>query len=409
MPKFYGAVDLVQNELRNAVVQNLGSAPASPVKGQLYLNSSDNTLYYWDGTTWQAMKSGTGGPPTGPAGGDLSGTYPNPTVLKAAGAFSAGGDVSVGTTNGNHALKLLDAVGGNPVPIYQQTSGVRIDSADSSKSLTLVASAGLGIQMNPAMRITGVSDPTSAGDAANKNYVDNQVQVAQQGLDSKASVKAATTANIALIGGPTSIDGVNIVNGDRILVKNQTAPAENGIYYLNAGNYVRTLDADVWTELVSAYTWVEQGTINADTGWNCTVDSGGTLGTTAVTWVQFNGAGTITAGAGLTKTGNTLDVGAGNGISVAADSVAVDPSVVALKSDLTPFPHRYVTTLVGNIAYATGEQVIHSLNTFDVLVQVFLNAAPYPGIEVDVERTSSNMVTVRYNPNIGAARCVVIG
>ena len=91
----------------------------------------------------------------------------------------------------------------------------------------------------------------------------------------------------------------------------------------------RAPDNDTWTEMPGAYVWVEAGTANADTGWVNTADQGGTLGTTAVTWVQFASAGTAIAGAGLTKTGNTLDVGAGTGIAVAADTVSVSTVPVA--------------------------------------------------------------------------------
>ncbi len=177
-----------------------------------------------------------------------------------------------------------------------------------------------------SQRITGLADPTAAQDAATKNYVDLTVQ----GLDPKASVKAATTANIASLSGAMTIDGVALVAGDRVLVKDQTTPSVNGVYVVAAGAWARSEDLSTWAEHVAAYLFVEQGTVNADVGFLCTVDAGGTLGTTAITFVQFNGAGQIVAGAGLTKTGNTIDVGAGTGISVAADSIALTGQALAL-------------------------------------------------------------------------------
>jgi hypothetical protein len=175
-------------------------------------------------------------------------------------------------------------------------------------------------------RLTGLGDPQSAQDAVTKAYVDLTVQ----GLEPKQSVRAASTANIATLSGPMTLDGVTLVAGDRVLVKDQTTVAQNGIYVVATGAWARSTDADVWGELVSAYVFVESGTVNADMGYLATVDPGGTLGTTAVTFVQFTGAGQILAGAGLTKSGNTLDVGAGAGIAVAADTVGLTGQALAV-------------------------------------------------------------------------------
>jgi len=152
-------------------------------------------------------------------------------------------------------------------------------------------------------KITNLANPTAAQDAATKDYVDNVAQ----GLDIKASVIAATTVNITLSGAQT-IDGVSIVAGDRVLVKDQSAPADNGIYVADNSTWSRAPDANTWDELRSAFTFVEQGTTQSDTGWVCTVNAGGTLGTTPVTWTQFSGAGTYAAGTGLTLTGNTFSI-----------------------------------------------------------------------------------------------------
>jgi hypothetical protein len=175
-------------------------------------------------------------------------------------------------------------------------------------------------------KLTGLAEPTASQDAATKNYVD----LAVQGLAPKASVRAASTANIATLSGPMTLDGVALVAGERVLVKDQTTAGQNGIYVVAAGAWARSADADTWGELVSAYVFVESGTVNADMGYLSTVDPGGALGTTAVTFVQFSGAGQILAGAGLTKSGNTLDVGAGTGIAVAADTVGLTGQALAV-------------------------------------------------------------------------------
>lgn len=410
MPKFYGAVDLVQNELRQAVVQNLGSAPSSPVKGQMYLNSTDNTLYYWNGTTWVAASALAGGPPTGAAGGDLGGTYPNPTVVKASGDFAVAGDISMPAAGSQIVFNAAPITYGRiqlPNTGSSAADGIAFDGTQQlyrgGTGIIVLQGAGYFSVSNAV--IQNVGDPINLLDATNKKYVDNAIA----GLAWKDSARAASTANIATLSGPQTIDGVALVAGNRVLVKNQTTASQNGVYVVNAGAWSRALDADLDTELAGMAIYIEEGTVNNGTTWTLTTDLPITVNTTALAYSQFGGGQTYVAGAGLTLTGSQFDVGAGTGITVAADSVAVDTTTVAMKSDLTALPHKYVTTLAGNVAYATGEQVIHSLNTFDVLVQVFLNTAPYAGIEVDVERTTSNMITVRYNPNIGAARCVVIG
>jgi phage-related tail fiber protein len=191
-------------------------------------------------------------------------------------------------------------------------------------------------------KLTGLAEPTASQDAATKNYVD----LAVQGLAPKASVRAASTANIATLSGPMTLDGVALVAGNRVLVKDQATASQNGIYVVAAGAWARSADADTWVELVSAYVFVESGTVNADMGYLSTVDPGGTLGTTAVTFVQFTGAGQILAGAGLTKSGNTLDVGAGTGIAVAADTVGLTGQALAV--------HNLATNgLVARTAVAT--------------------------------------------------------
>jgi hypothetical protein len=133
------------------------------------------------------------------------------------------------------------------------------------------------------------------------------VDTVAQGLDAKASCLAATTANITLSGTQT-IDGVSVVAGNRVLVKDQTAPEDNGIYLCAAGAWTRSTDAATFDSLVSAFTFIEQGSVNADAGFVCTADAGGTIGTTAIPFSQFSGAGTFTAGTGLTLTGTVFSL-----------------------------------------------------------------------------------------------------
>jgi len=158
-------------------------------------------------------------------------------------------------------------------------------------------------------KITGLGTPTDGTDAATKNYVDS----AAQGIDWKASVRAATTATVTLasdLENGDTLDGVTLATGNRILVKNQSTGSENGIYVVKAsGAPDRSTDADTGAELTSNFAvFVEEGTVNADQGYVLTNDGAITIGTTALTFTQFTGLGQIVAGTGLDKTGNTLDI-----------------------------------------------------------------------------------------------------
>lgn len=157
-----------------------------------------------------------------------------------------------------------------------------------------------GVVSNP---ITLPGNPTNPLEATPKQYVDAM----QQGLDIKGSVKAATTANITLSGAQT-IDGVSITAGDRVLVKNQSTVANNGIYVAASGAWARALDMDDWAEIPGAFCFVEQGSTLANTGWTCTSDQGGTLGSTSITWTQFGAAIAYIEGAGVDITGTTISL-----------------------------------------------------------------------------------------------------
>jgi hypothetical protein len=202
-----------------------------------------------------------------------------------------------------------------------------------NNSVNLVPT-GTGTVDVASKRITSLADPTQAQDAATKAYVD----AVKTGLDIKDSVRATTTTNITLSGTQT-IDGVAVIAGDRVLVKDQNTGSENGIYVVAAGAWTRAIDFDNTPGIEvtgGAFTFVEEGTANADSGWVLTTNGTITLGTTALTFAQFSGAGQITAGDGLTKTGNTIDaVGTTNRITVNADSIDIASTYVGQTSITT--------------------------------------------------------------------------
>ena len=172
-------------------------------------------------------------------------------------------------------------------------------------------------------KLTNLADPTNPQDAATQAYVD----AIKQGLDIKDSVRVASSANVDLtITGGGSLNGVTLADGDRVLLKDQTTASENGIYdavtATDRTTWVRSADADEDAEVTAGlFTFVAEGS-SADSGWILTTDDPITVGTTALSFTQFSGAGQITAGEGLTKSGNTLDANVDNtGIEIVSDVI----------------------------------------------------------------------------------------
>lgn len=249
-----------------------------------------------------------------------------------------------------------------------------------------------------SQRIINLADPSSATDAATKQYVDNKIL----GLNWKQPVRAATTTNGTLATAYANgqvIDGVTLATGDRILVKDQTAQTENGVYVVAAaGAPARATDADSTAELHGAAVYVTTGTTNADKAWTQTTDSP-TIGSSNVVFAQFGGGSLPTAGAGLTLSGSTLDVGAGTGITVGTDTVSVDTSLVA----------RHVAASVGN-GSLTSIAVTHNLGTKDVVVSIRRNSDD-AAVLTDWVATDTNTVTVSFAtaPASNAYRVTVVG
>ena len=245
-------------------------------------------------------------------------------------------------------------------------------------------------------RLTSVGDGVNPTDGVNKQQLDG----ALRGLDWKQEVVAASTGNVSLTAPGSSLDGVTLTVGDRVLLKDQTAPAENGIYqFAGAGSALtRTADADSGAELSGSTVTVQRGSVNADRVYRVTADDPLTIGTTAVTLAQVGGASQAkTAGAGLTETGTTYDVGAGTGILVTADAVAVDTSVVTRK-------------VAFDVGGASSIPLTHNLGTRDVQVTVY-DKTTFEEVLPDVVHTDANTVTIAFAvaPPAGAYRAVVQG
>ena len=495
--KFLVSIDLNKNELQNAVIQNLGTAPSSPQAGQIYFNTGDNELYYYDGGGWVSVLneseviSGTlaARPAAGVAGRLYYATdnyllyfddgttwtqinnFGSVTAQTSYGASSGNGsstnfaraDHTHGTpaltnnTPSSLSIGANGAVGTGTAPAREDhvhempdfgnvTAQTSFGSASGNGSSTDVARAdhthGTPTHDNAAhsainlsalatptadvsfnnYKITNLATPTNATDAATKGYVDGVAE----GLHIHASVVAATTANLtATYDNGTSgvgatltnsgtqaalvLDGVTLSVSDRVLVKNQTSGAQNGIYTVTDTGSVstdwvltRATDFNTSAEIQGGdFVFVTSGTSYDNTGWVQTA-TGVTVGTTAIVWQQFSGAGTYTASNGVQLVGSDFSgvVVSGGGLTVGASGFDIDTAVVVKK---------YAAN-VGD-GTATSYVISHNLGTKDVTVAVYDNSSPYAEVICDVQHTSTTAITLLFSvaPTSNQYRVVVHG
>ena len=257
------------------------------------------------------------------AAGTLSGSTLASNVT--ASSLTSVGTITSGTWNGT-TIAVGSGGTGTTSGSITGTGALTFTAGGSDTNVNLVP-IGTGIVDVGGKRVGNAANPTQSTDLATKAYVDSL----SNGLDVKASVRAATTANITLSNTQT-VDGVALSVGDRVLVKNQSTGSQNGIYVVASSSWTRAADFDNSpdTEVSpGTFFFVEEGTTQADNGYVVSNDTAITIGTTAITFSQFSGAGQITAGAGLTKSGNTLDVvGTADRITVATDSVDIASTYV---------------------------------------------------------------------------------
>jgi len=279
-------------------------------------------------TSTAALTIGTG----------LSGTSYNGST-----AVTIAIDSTVATLTGTQTLTNKTISGASNT--LTNIANASLTNSSVTVGTTAIALGASSLTLGGLTSVTVTQDPTSALQLATKQYVD----AVAQGLDPKASCVAATTTNITLSGTQT-IDGVALIAGDRCLVKDQTLSQNNGIYLVAAGAWTRATDMDSWLEVPGAFTFIEQGTLYADTGWVCTSNAGGTLGTTPITWVQFAGVGSYTAGTGLTLAGTQFSI-TNTAVAAAAygSATQVGTFTVNAQGQLTLAANATVTPAVGSI------------------------------------------------------------
>lgn len=249
--KFLTAVDFSKNEIQNAVLQVLASAPSTPSPGQIYYNSTSGRVEFRNASAWI----------DGTARANHSGTQTASTI-----------------SDFNTAV---------------QTS--RLDQLSAP-----TASVSLNSQ-----KITNLATPTLDSDAATKGYVDSAVN----GTDWKQSVRVGTTANLGALSGLLTVDGVTLVANDRVLVKDQSTGSTNGIYLAASGSWTRSTDADANAEVTAGLSvMITEGTTLADTQWRLTTNDVVVVGTTALVFAQIGAGSSYTAGTGISIGGNVISV-----------------------------------------------------------------------------------------------------
>lgn len=349
--KRYSPYDLAQNELRNAVVHPLAGAPSAPKSGQAYFNTTSNYGYLWNGTSWRPLDA----------------------------AALTDGSIKIA------ALEVDPRARGTHTGT--QTASTISDLASTVQAYRLDQFAAPNVAVSWSnQRLTSLADPTGAQDAATKNYVDGAVQSAAAGIDSKPSVRTVSVANITLSGLQTQ-DGVSLVAGDRHLATGQTTASQNGVYVVASGAWTRATDADQTGEITPGAFWfVEEGATYGKTQWRCNNTGTVTIGTTAISIVQFGAASLYAAGNGLQLTGTVFSVllPTNSGLTATASGLAIDASVVARKAAGT------ITT----DGTSTNFTFTHNLGTKSVVVD--FRDANDAAVDIDWTASSANALTISF-------------
>ena len=238
---------------------------------------------------------------------------------------------------------------GQGTPFYATAnpsqSGLNITNSTINSTTIGATTPSTGVFTNIATTTgtitTAASGPT---DIVNKQYVDYYAA----GLSWKAPALTATSANITLSGLQT-INGVTVVAGDTVLVKDQTNAAQNGIYVASATAWTYAVGGDTWSEYVGAIIFIASGSL-AGTAWFCTAQPGGTLGVTAMNWSNFSVASSYTAGTGLTLIGTQFSI-TNTGVTAATYGSATTSAVIAVNAQgqITSASNSTITPAVGSI------------------------------------------------------------
>ena len=286
--------------------------------------------------------------------------------------------VLAGAASGSAAAPTFRALVSDDIPSLAHTKISDFDTGVRTNTLAEMAAPAAAVSLN-SQKITNLADPTADADAANKGYVDGVAQ----GLDVKDSVVATTTANGTLssaFANGSTIDGVSLSTNDRILIKDQSTQTENGIYKVNAsGAPTRVDDLATGADAAGAFVFVEQGTVNAENGFVCTSNKGSAVvGTNNLVFSQFSGAGQITAGNGLEKSGNTLsaDLKSNGGLVIESAEIAVDLAASSITGTLAIGDGGTGATSASAARTALGVAIGSDVQAFDAQLSDIAGLTP---------------------------------
>ena len=281
-----------------------------------------------------------------------------------------------GPTTGSAAAPTFRALVAADIPTLLHTKISDFDTGVRTNKLDQMASPTASVSLN-SQNITDLADPVNTQDAATKGFV----EATAQGLDVKDSCVAATTGNItistALNNGDT-LDGVTLSTNDRVLVKDQSTATQNGIYVVGSSP-ARAADLASGADAAGIFTFIEQGTTNADNGFVCTSNKGSAVtGTNNLTFAQFSGAGQITAADGLQKTGNTLsvDLKSNGGLVIESAEIAVDLAASSITGTLAIGDGGTGATSASAARTALGVAIGSDVQAFDAQLSDIAGLTP---------------------------------
>ena len=337
------------------------SNPGSLENAEVAFREGDEVLIYGTGT------GGSGGSATSIIAIGGKGAFFDKATTRNANIVLAG------PTTGSAAAPTFRSLVAADIPSIAHTKISDFDTGVRTNTLAEMAAPAAAVSLN-SQKITSLATPTATTDAATKGYVDS----VSQGLDVKDSVKVATTTNITLSGTQT-IDGVAVSADERVLVKDQSTSSQNGLYLCKASTWERTTDLAAGANAAGMFTFVEQGTVNADNGFVCTSNTGSAVvGTNNLVFAQFSGAGSVTAGDGLDKSGNTMsvDLKANGGLVIESTEVAVDLAASSITGTLAISDGGTGATSASAARTALGLAIGTNVQAFDAQLSDIAGLTP---------------------------------